>query len=701
MPHKAKDALHEEDTGNVWAVALRGDAPGVRRLLRHGVAPDVANAAGWRPAHAAAAGNSVAVLEVLRREAGGDLRCVLHVTDAAGRTPAFAAAQKNALDALRWLKRHGADLAARDARGAAPAALATDAATRAFLAEAAGEDLGHAAGDAGGRPAWEEKRQPGHRRRPFSGKAKKAQLQAKRADKRGDFVESEKGLEQGKGGLVSAFGERAAASGRGQGAGLHSLYVEEDRDELAARRKDAARPLGTEAVRDRAVGELPPYPLEGAAPLSAPARPALEEGDVAGVVDARESEAVGSWAALLDEQHGSELGPYERNFRVWRQLWLLYERAGAVLLVAPATAPLLHFPEPALLEAVRRGTPAILVLTKADLCPPGVADGWAAEMRRRYPALCAVVPVACDARASGGAGARARWAGSGGDGIGVLTAALCSLVPRGASRSVGELLDASAVDDAATRAWGGDPTSGADAPTTEEEEVHDDSEHEDVGTSAEEVVAEGKHAAGLRAAAAWRAARRRGDRGGAPASRDAALVGVVGEPNVGKSALINRLLGASVAGVSTTPGRTQRLQTLYVAPRLALLDCPGLVFPKCGVPRALAVLCGNLPIAQVREPYSAVRKLCEYVGLERLCAAHGVAVPRREDDGAHPSPFALMEQFAEAWHFFTPKTARPDAARAANTLLRLTLRGVPLPVCFAPPERDDGDGSLPQAADQE
>ena len=45
-------------------------------------------------------------------------------------------------------------------------------------------------------------------------------------------------------------------------------------------------------------------------------------------------------------------------------------------------------------------------------------------------------------------------------------------------------------------------------------------------------------------------------------------VGMVGEPNMGKSAIINRLFGAPMVGVSPTPGRTKHLQTHFLGPKV-------------------------------------------------------------------------------------------------------------------------------------
>lgn len=54
----------------------------------------------------------------------------------------------------------------------------------------------------------------------------------------------------------------------------------------------------------------------------------------------------------------------------------------------------------------------------------------------------------------------------------------------------------------------------------------------------------------------------------------------VGFPNVGKSSVINSLVGRKVVSVSRTPGHTKYFQTYYLTPTVKLCDCPGLVFPS-------------------------------------------------------------------------------------------------------------------------
>lgn len=48
-----------------------------------------------------------------------------------------------------------------------------------------------------------------------------------------------------------------------------------------------------------------------------------------------------------------------------------------------------------------------------------------------------------------------------------------------------------------------------------------------------------------------------------------------GRSNVGKSSLINAILGANVARTSNTPGRTQALNMFNVDDRIAVIDLPG------------------------------------------------------------------------------------------------------------------------------
>ncbi|CAH0480628.1 unnamed protein product [Peronospora belbahrii] len=178
------------------------------------------------------------------------------------------------------------------------------------------------------------------------------------------------------------------------------------------------------------------------------------------------------------------------------------------------------------------------------------------------------------------------------------------------------------------------------------------------------------------------------------ALKDTLTIGFVGEPNVGKSSLLNSLFGRKLVSVSATPGHTKHMQTHYfdhvellerddnVFSRILVCDCPGVVFPRFNVPVLLQILFGSFPIAQTREPFSAVRFIAENC----VPYLHEVyKLKHVEDDDGEWSPYTLCESYAQL-RGFRMKGGKLDVHRAANTLLRDTLNGRKVVLSFPPPE---------------
>ncbi|GCC18737.1 hypothetical protein chiPu_0020876, partial [Chiloscyllium punctatum] len=171
--------------------------------------------------------------------------------------------------------------------------------------------------------------------------------------------------------------------------------------------------------------------------------------------------------------------------------------------------------------------------------------------------------------------------------------------------------------------------------------------------------------------------------------RDGILtVGCVGFPNVGKSSLINGLVGKKVVSVSRTPGHTKYFQTYFLTPTVKLCDCPGLIFPSL-VDRQQQILSGIYPVAQIQEPYTSVGYLAARIPVAKLLKLKHPTLEEgrpeeQEQAQARFTAWDICEAWAEKRGYKTAKAARNDVYRAANSILRLTVDGR-LCLCMRPP----------------
>ncbi|KAL4063002.1 P-loop containing nucleoside triphosphate hydrolase protein, partial [Scleroderma yunnanense] len=161
-------------------------------------------------------------------------------------------------------------------------------------------------------------------------------------------------------------------------------------------------------------------------------------------------------------------------------------------------------------------------------------------------------------------------------------------------------------------------------------------------------------------------------------------VGLIGQPNVGKSSLLNALFGTTKVRASRTPGKTKHFQTLFWTPDVRLVDCPGLVMPSF-VPIDIQVLCSVFPISRMAAIPFCVHQISQLLPLEDILAlTHpSTAVKPVEDkrtwrDGQRSgvkekskedlrwTAVDIMTAYADKNGWVTAKAGRPDVNRAGN-----------------------------------
>eukprot|EP00391_Amoebophrya_sp_Ameob2_P006191 CAMPEP_0178984916 /NCGR_PEP_ID=MMETSP0795-20121207/1876_1 /TAXON_ID=88552 /ORGANISM="Amoebophrya sp., Strain Ameob2" /LENGTH=757 /DNA_ID=CAMNT_0020675843 /DNA_START=235 /DNA_END=2509 /DNA_ORIENTATION=+ len=145
--------------------------------------------------------------------------------------------------------------------------------------------------------------------------------------------------------------------------------------------------------------------------------------------------------------------------------------------------------------------------------------------------------------------------------------------------------------------------------------------------------------------------------------------------------------------------------------QVIVMDCPGLIFPRSSCPRVVYELAGLLPVAQVRETYTAVRFLMEQARLrldklyqldaffpedfsspnapgDKKGAAGGF---KSQENTLDWSPQRILEAFADKKKLILARSGAPDIHRAGLEIIRDCVDGVLCWQIKPPPVPEEAD----------
>uniref|UniRef100_A0A182QQ14 Guanine nucleotide-binding protein-like 1 n=1 Tax=Anopheles farauti TaxID=69004 RepID=A0A182QQ14_9DIPT len=361
-------------------------------------------------------------------------------------------------------------------------------------------------------------------------------------------------------------------------------------------------------------------------------------------LDANENRYFFKYVTQLEKAHYDDMKSLsfcELNLETWRQLWRVLELSDIVLIIVDARFPTLMFP-PSMYQYVTEelGKGMMLVINKIDLVEPEVVLAWKRYFEHRYPHIKVVLFTSYPSY-------NLRGKQESKHGLKIRRR-------RGRMRMAAE--GAQQIYDVCHKYVGDE----VDLGSWEQKILEERSAPMDVdGDEEEKVVSETTHEEEKDFEFEEHVKFKNG----------VLTIGCVGYPNVGKSSLLNAVMGRKVVSVSRTPGHTKHFQTIFLTNTVRLCDCPGLVFPSA-TPRRLQVLMGSYPIAQLREPYASIRFLAERVNLVQL-----LSLKHPDNDNDEWSAMDVCDAWAIKRGFLTAKAARPDTYRAANSILRMALDG--------------------------
>lgn len=171
-------------------------------------------------------------------------------------------------------------------------------------------------------------------------------------------------------------------------------------------------------------------------------------------------------------------------------------------------------------------------------------------------------------------------------------------------------------------------------------------------------------------------------------------IGFIGYPNVGKSSIINFILGENKTAVSNTPGKTKHTQS-FIINNCKIFDCPGLVFPKVSSKDNL-ILNGVISLENLTDYLSPLRRLLSRFPVSHLYIFYKLK-PLNQNKlsefgiSHHDETLGLLYSFSSTRKFFTSNHGIPDITKAAKIILKDFVDGRLLFDNSATKENQDSD----------